>query len=741
MSGSIMADRIPHSAVQSTLDSFRNILKSYPAFVSLVPTGSTTDSKKQDHGDIDVSTFLKGEDIKQVKKDFMAFLNSLPDNVTVPFRGGRNQGKKCMMYADIVTCQIPVVGFEGLLVQIDNAIVLSELEQVYKKSFLDLPGEKQALLMGIVRVILKEENPEDVFKRMHINVSKLPKLEKNQGFEFVLAPTGVTLRKVTLDDSFKEVARETIWQSHNWSDVETLLKGYDLSKDFDSLLADVQNKGYSTRSKRRIVGILNSVLVIGPGEQGKPKGDNKQRAKDRVIAVLGEVEQPEETKTVALYGGGFKPPHKAHFANAQRLAKNADRLIIIIGQKVREGVPITAEQSKAVWEIYKQYIDKPVEIRISNKTPISDIYEIVGNPELKDIQFIVGKSEGAEEDKKFAYLLKNSDKFTNCKLQTLPIVVDKEDNKLSATTLRQSLDKLKKGEWIPRELGVEDTRRVLNIVLKPLRQSILQEDVKSAINMTLASCVGSRATKKATIKEGSSGTPISFSSVISSASRAKLQDLYWKLQTCLRYPTEIDFKQSFILVSCNPKLQNLVYDDICRVCESEFNVERYGEGMVKISVAGGPLDTVDIGSYRTDANREDNLQEECILNTNINITDWVKHAAGLISYMRKNGMSLDPLPDIIINREKQEPGGLLIKTADYNPVDKVITVYTAGRAFKDAIRSLSHELVHSQQDIDGKIGKVNTDRITDEDITLNNLEREAYEKGNMMFRGYVESLK
>ena len=730
MSGSIMADRIPHSAVQDTVDSFRNILKSYPAFVSLVPTGSTVDPKKKDHGDIDVATHLKGDDIKQVKKDFMSFLNSLPDDVTVPFRGGRNQGKKSMMYADIVTCQVPVVGFEGLLAQIDNAIVLSEVEQNYKKGFLDLPGEKQALLMGIVRVILQEENPEDVFKRMHI--TKLPVLEKNQTFEFVLSPTGLVLRKLTLGDEFKEISREVVWQSRDWNDVQKLLKGYDLSKDFDELLADVQQKGYSSRSKRRIVGILNSVLVVGPGEKGKPKGDNKQRAKDKVTAVLGEVEQPEETRVVALYGGGFKPPHKAHFANAQKLAKNADRLVIIIGPKVREGVPITADQSREIWEIYKHYISKPVEIRLAAKTPVSDIYEIIGNPELKDVQFLVGKSEGVEEDKKFSYLLKNKDKFANTQLFTLPVLPDKEDNKLSATTLRQSADKIRKGDWIPKELDMEDTRKVLDILLRPLEQSILQEEINRGIQKTLNSCANM------VVREGSSGTPISFTTVISSESREKLSELYWKLQAAVRFPATIKFNQSFILVECPSKeIADRAYEDICKLCKTEFSVSRCDDNIVKIQSAGGPVKDITTGSYRTDANVRNTLQEDCVLDTDSK--EWVKHAAGLIKYMRKNGMKLDPLPDIILNREKQAPG-LLAKTATYDPVDKVITVYVNGRSFKDAARSLSHELVHCQQDLDGRVHSVDSDKISGGDAELNDLEREAYEKGNMLFRGYTESL-
>ena len=145
MSGSIGGSRIPRSAVQGTLDQYKKeVLEKFTGFRTVKISGSYNTGLKKDHGDIDLVVFVEGgeKDLKTVKKDFKQYLESLPDSVTVPFPAGRNKGKKAQLYGNIVTCLVPMDGFEGLSVQVDNIIVLSEKDQEYQKSFLDLPAEK-----------------------------------------------------------------------------------------------------------------------------------------------------------------------------------------------------------------------------------------------------------------------------------------------------------------------------------------------------------------------------------------------------------------------------------------------------------------------------------------------------------------------------------------------------------------------------------------------------------------------
>jgi hypothetical protein len=113
----------------------------------------------------------------------------------------------------------------------------------------------------------------------------------------------------------------------------------------------------------------------------------------------------------------------------------------------------------------------------------------------------------------------------------------------------------------------------------------------------------------------------------------------------------------------------------------------------------------------------------------------------LSKYMIDNGMNIKPLPKIkVISDDKDNASNLLGKTAYYNPADKSITLYTMDRHPKDILRSFSHEMVHHEQNLNGKLNNIKTTN-TNEDGALPEIEREAYEKGNMMLRNWEDSLK
>lgn len=698
MSGSIHADRIQKSAVEKTVDWFKeNVLQNFEGYKSAVISGSFNSNKsKKDYGDIDLVVQVDGKDLKDIRKSFQDYLKSLPDNITVPFKGGKHKGEKSQLYGTTVTCQIPIQGFEGLTVQVDCNFALTEKEQEFQKNFLDLPAEKQALLMGLTRVILMEEDPEKIFKRLHI--TKLPKLEANQEFEFVLSSQGLTLRRVTLED-FKETDREDIWRSRDWSNVESLLRGYGINQDFDELLGEISTKLKKARSKRRMLGIIQSTVNVSDGEKNTPKGDAKERALEKAADKLtvGIAEDVEPKNVVALYAGGFKPPHKGHFSNAEKLAKKADRLIIFIGPKVREGVPITADQAKDIWNIYSKYLNLPVEIRISQESPVSDIYKIIGNADLKDTKFLIGINNTKDDKRKYEYLTKNKDKYLNAELEVLPLVTTAEDEKLSASTLRQSMDVLKKGNWLPKELDRDDARKVLDLLLKPLNKEIVKETTEKAITTTLMN-----------IREGSSGTHIMPTSVISSENREKLAKLYEKLEAEYGDYFSINFNQSFIQIKVK------------------------WPGDLQYGRNGFDYEMSQAQQFTEGQEPDAGLQEP-------DKAYWVRHMAGLIEFMRKKGLKLDPLPEIILKKQNQDLG-LLDKTGSYDKDSNVIEIYTNGRHVKDCLRSLAHELVHSEQNREGKLVNYKGDQIS-EDQNLLKLEEEATLKGYTLFREYTETLQ
>ena len=697
MSGSIGGDRIPRSAVQDTVDTYiEKVLKGFDGFRSAKITGSYNTGQKKDHGDIDLAVHIEAgdRDIKQVKKDLMQYLES--SDYTVPFRSGRNKGKKAQMYGTVVTCQVPISGFEGLLVQVDNMVVLSEKDQEYQKNFLDADAAKQGLEMGLVRVILQEENPEQVFKRM--GIKKLPELDKNQEFEFVLSSSGLSLRKVTLED-FKETAREEIWRSNDWQDVVKLLQNYDLSQDFDHLLGQVREKVQSPRSRRRIVGIMKSMINIGVGEKGTPKGDAKERAIQAATDNLGVLEEDgrEDKGIIGLYGGGFKPPHKGHYEVLKKLLSKVDKAIIFIGSGNREGIPINQDQSEKIWQIYVNASGwkNRVEIRKVG-SPVGEIYKVIENPELQDYQYRIAKTgESPDEDKKWTYLIKNQAKFPNVKLLTVPVVVDKDSEKLSASTLRASEEKIKKGNWIPQGiLDTEDINNVIKIALEQIQVEILNEAVKNGLQKAYKD-VGLRT-------EGWYGMTSDPGAAISSENREKLGKVYEKLKA------ELDGKGFNVIFNKNHIIVKILYPN---------DVEGVG------NQAPGNL-------YESEEEEEARKEE----------FDYIPYIADYLRYLKEEKhLDIEPLPEILLDKTDQSKLGILAKTGEYDPVDKVIKIYIKDRSPRDVLRSFSHELIHHTQALKGKLGDVDTQKTTDSE-PLAVLEEEAYSQGSLYFREWLESI-
>lgn len=112
-----------------------------------------------------------------------------------------------------------------------------------------------------------------------------------------------------------------------------------------------------------------------------------------------------------------------------------------------------------------------------------------------------------------------------------------------------------------------------------------------------------------------------------------------------------------------------------------------------------------------------------------------------LSKFLKKKLELKSLPKIrLINNDKENSSKFFGKTAYYDPNEQMIVLYTLGRHPKDITRSFSHEMVHYKQDLEGRLKNITTQNIN-EDEYLAELEREAYEKGNMLFRSWENSQK
>jgi predicted nucleotidyltransferase len=442
MSGSAGGNRVTRQAVEKTVNSYiEKVLKNFKAFKDAKISGSYNTGTKEDFGDIDLIVTFEGTDKKELKKQLVDYFNTIPDDVIVPFKSEKYKGKKSLSTGEIVTVLYPIEGTEDQFVQIDNMVSTSEEESTFKKSFLDYPAEIQGLLLGLTKIVLIEENPQQVFKRL--GIKNTPQLQDNQEFEFNLSSAGITLRKVTLTPEFKETAREDIWKSSNWEDVKKLLQNYDIDGEFEKLLDDIVKNTKNQRSKNRIKGIFKSMITVKSGEVGTPKGEKKTQSINKVEDLLefmkgiGKVlaEEVINEPGICFYPGGFKPPHKGHFEAAKDLASRPyiTQVRIIIGPKEREG--ITSKESLDIWNIYLKAEPNPkITVKIADTvSPIKDIYEYFQNNPLETPIYVAGGKDEVDDQGYFKSLTKA---FGD---RAIPIPIDEKFGRISASYTRNQL--------------------------------------------------------------------------------------------------------------------------------------------------------------------------------------------------------------------------------------------------------------------------------------------------------------
>jgi len=106
-------------------------------------------------------------------------------------------------------------------------------------------------------------------------------------------------------------------------------------------------------------------------------------------------------------------------------------------------------------------------------------------------------------------------------------------------------------------------------------------------------------------------------------------------------------------------------------------------------------------------------------------------------------MGFSQPPKLFLRGDDKNAKNPLGKTAYYDPAQKSITVYITDRHPKDVMRSISHELVHHAQNCRGEFDKPHQmgDGYAQNDKHMREMEREAYEIGNMCFRDWEDGLK
>ncbi len=110
-------------------------------------------------------------------------------------------------------------------------------------------------------------------------------------------------------------------------------------------------------------------------------------------------------------------------------------------------------------------------------------------------------------------------------------------------------------------------------------------------------------------------------------------------------------------------------------------------------------------------------------------------------------LQIDPLPNLKLldsNDQKNNSSNILISTGGYVPAAQTIVLYIDNRHIKDILRSYCHELIHHNQNLDNSdyIRRIfNSPQDLVENPELEELEGDAYLRGNLLFRRFTEWFK
>ena len=424
----------------------------------------------------------------------------------------------------------------------------------------------------------------------------------------------------------------------------------------------------------------------------------------------------ENKQVIGLYGGGFKPPTKGHFEVVEQALKEypeLDKLIIYVGGSVRDG--ITQEQSLAVWDIYKDLLGNKVEIQPS-PSPIGDIIRYGRDNADKIVYFFLGEREGKESDvADTAQRTKNVEvKYPNTQIK----IIKSPDTGISGTEARKILlnpDKTFEDfkQFLPDGLADGEKQQIYDLLKKG---AVKEGDPKTG---TGKKPEGS-GRRLYTDEDPTDTVSVKFSTkqdIIDTLSKAS-------------FKAKSHARQSQII--------NLIHQRVRAAYERAKDPEVKSRLKTALDYAEQRKEA---SKAKTQRLNKENVAPNHTGKSSPYGSGYKPLVLEISKYMIEQGMEIQPLPKIqFIDNDEGNAQNILGNTAYYNPQSKAIVLYTLNRHPKDILRSFCHEMVHHEQNMKGTLGDIRTQNTT-EDSHLDRIEREAYEKGNIMFRNWEDNYK
>ena len=378
-----------------------------------------------------------------------------------------------------------------------------------------------------------------------------------------------------------------------------------------------------------------------------------------------------EQTTIALFPGAFKPPHKGHFAVVKKLLENADQVTVLISPKTREG--ITADESVAVWELYKTLLDGSVEIRVAAENPVRETYDVIKNN--PDTNFIV--AFGKNDADRFKQMGKNP----NAKVFDAGTFEGQNATGLRAALAANNEDAIK--QFLPDGVDIADFLMALSKAKKeeipteePAAEPAPVAEYKSiSQDDTFANYVLSRETE---IEQAAQDFNFPIPDIRYAFTTGNMVILTDEIKSKLENKDHRDEDKG------SGPAMILNYDK-----DKYYLV--YGSHLIHGEDPKVLMAVLDLEGPKPFPLKEGKLNES----ETATIGEFIKYAIknlGIQNPPRNLSLSYDT------NKAKE-----MRSFGYFSPNDNKIWVYCANRNMADILRTLAHELVHRKQDEDGRI--------------------------------------
>lgn len=382
---------------------------------------------------------------------------------------------------------------------------------------------------------------------------------------------------------------------------------------------------------------------------------------------IAETLLEQDKATIALFPGAFKPPHKGHFEVVKQLLNEADQVVVLVSPKTRDG--IDADESVKVWNLYKTIMDGSVEIRLTEESPIREVYNVIkDNP---DTNFILAAGKG-EVDR-----FKSALQFPNVKIFDAGIAGEG----VNATGLRAALAGKNSTEiekFIPTGINVQDFLGVMNKELNEINHQTTDDAFTALVTRNESEI--ERAAEVFNIPLEDLKYAFTAGGMI-----VLTDDIWSKLENTKSY--DVKGKYSGELPTDPALVLNYDKNNYYLVSgEDTLRKFKAADQNPKVLLA-----TIDVPNEKAFYLTEGRLNES----QTATIGEFIK-------YSIKN-LGLQNLPSSLTLSYNNDQAKERRSFGYFDPNSKKIWVYVKNRNMADILRTLAHELVHRKQEEDGRL--------------------------------------